>query len=613
MPIRTGYLLLLASFLCISSTVVGQDDTTSNQPDSFFLLRYNGILGKIARNIVADTSDAEEKLLQRNDQKFQRFRGRVIREIDIRRVPFGTPITDTSRQFTNALIRMANFFHRETRPYVIRNNLFFRSGDRLFPYLMADNERHLRDLEFLGDARILVRQVHGTRDSVDILVLTKDVLSIGGGLQISSINRIKMNLREANLHGWGDKIEGRFLYDTRRANKMGAGIEYTRRNIMGSFVDVAVGWLSITPTIIGGWEQEKTLYARMIRPLVHPYMRWTYAFEAAIHNTTNQYQSDSLYSQDYNYSYYNIDAWGGFTSGPHRNAKQRSDERLRTLIGARILKQQFQETPAKYGGSYFYRYADITAVLGSLSIFRQDFYKTRYIYGFGRTEDVPEGIDVSLTTGWTRKQKVTRNYAGLGFQLSYFSKRDNYYNYTLKLGGFNYAGKYEDIDLLANLEFFSNLKNFKRFRQRSFVTIGITRQFNARFNEPLFLDSQYGLVEFSNDSLFAGDLRATLKAESVFFTNWSLIGFKFAPFVFANAAYLTGDQPEAFDRKLFPSVGGGLRTRNESLIFGTLEFRGFYFPAGNFYNDRFRFEFTANLKFKYNQQQIRKPDFVQFN
>ncbi|HSB93955.1 MAG TPA: hypothetical protein VLC28_12600, partial [Flavitalea sp.] len=186
-------------------------------------------------------------------------------------------------------------------------------------------------------------------------------------------------------------------------------------------------------------------------------------------------------------------------------------------------------------------------------------------------------------------------------------------NYTLKFGGFNYAGKYEDIDLLANLEFFTNLRTFSKFKQRTFITAGISRQFNTRLNEPLFIDSQYGLTEFSNDSLFGGDFRAAINAESVFYTNWNLIGFKFAPFVFARTAYLSGVAPEAYGKKFFPSLGGGLRTRNESLIFGTLEFRGFYFPTGNFYDEKFRFEFQANLKFKYNQPQNRKPDFITFN
>jgi len=186
-------------FLCLPS--VAQTDTSSTKPDSSFLQKSSGLLGKLVRKIVADTSDLEEGIIQRNDQKYIRYRGKYIRNIELHDLPFGTPITDTATRFTNSLIRMANFFHRDTRSYVIENNLFFQKGDKVFPYLLADNERFLRDLEYIGDARIMVRRIPGINDSVDIVVITKDVLAIGGSLQVSSVNRVKVSIKEANLGG----------------------------------------------------------------------------------------------------------------------------------------------------------------------------------------------------------------------------------------------------------------------------------------------------------------------------------------------------------------------------------------------------------------------------
>ena len=102
-------------------------------------------------------------------------------------------------------------------------------------------------------------------------------------------------------------------------------------------------------------------------------------------------------------------------------------DRLRTLIGLRYIHQEFSKVPERYENEAFFRYTDITAVLGSLSIFRQEFYKTRYIYGFGRTEDVPEGLDVSINTGWTRKQARERGYVGLSMHLSYLSEKEHFF------------------------------------------------------------------------------------------------------------------------------------------------------------------------------------------
>ncbi|WP_332700055.1 hypothetical protein, partial [Halalkalibacter lacteus] len=69
----------------------------------------------------------------------------------------------------------------KTRAWVVHNNLFFREHDRLSPYLLANNERYLRDLPYMREARILVWPVR-VNDSVDVIVITKDVLSIGGSI-----------------------------------------------------------------------------------------------------------------------------------------------------------------------------------------------------------------------------------------------------------------------------------------------------------------------------------------------------------------------------------------------------------------------------------------------
>jgi hypothetical protein len=250
--------------------------------------------------------------------------------------------------------------------------------------------------------------------------------------------------------------------------------------------------------------------------------------------------------------------------------------------------------------------------LASISLFRQDFYKTQYVYGFGRNEDVPEGIDVAVTTGWTNKNRRVRPYMGFDAHLNYFTEKKHYFNYTLRLGGYSYKKKYEDISILGNVEFFGRLKQLNaRWKQRTFISGGIATQIKKELNEPLLLESQFGLPEFENINL-GGDHRITVKAESVFFSPWSIALFRFAPFVFANAAVLLPEK-EPINRKFYSTIGGGIRSRNESLVFGTLEFKAFYFPRPNFNGDRFRFEFNTNIKFKYNSQFIRRPNFITIN
>lgn len=392
---------------------------------------------------------------------------------------------------------------------------------------------------------------------------------------------------------------------------MGYGAEYIWRNISGSFLDAYLGYQDFNNAIEGN-KQENEYYVKLIRPLASTYMRWTYALEAAHHQTANLYYSDSLYMSDYRYSYNNVDIWGGVNVDASFFDKYVRGQRLRGLIALRFLSQKFDLLPARLRNVYDSKYADITGGLASFSIFVRDFYKTQYIFGFGRNEDIPEGIEIGFTTGYTRKQNKSRPYFGLKFERYYFTEHQRYLDLTARVEGSLYRQNFQDITVLGNVDLYNRLRSWGQWKQRTFLSAGITWQINSALNEPLFLESKYGLPEFRNGKM-EGYIRTTVKAESVFYSPLSIASFRFAPFVFYNTTLFTPKQSTFSDSKLYTSVGGGLRTRNESLIFGTIELRAFYFPRKNFNNESFKVEVKSDLKFKYNSQLASRPDFIQAN
>jgi len=623
MFILLGMIVYLAIAWPLSSRA--QSDTTIRKVDptkldtargtamDSFILKRRGLLGRLARNLLTDTGSTYTGPVK-NDIVFSIYEGRIIRSITVQGVDFGTAISDTTKKFKNTLTNLANSFHHKTRGWAVRNNLFFQVGDRVQPYLLADNERHLRDQPYLQDARIVVRSSDKSFDSVDITVLTKDVLSIGGSFRMHNSTSVSGSVREDNLGGWGDRLQGSLLYDQRRKEKVGYGGEMIKRNILGSFIDGYAGFQNFADAFNSGRDEETTYYGRLIRPLVNPYIKLTYAVEAAYHRTDNMYLDDSTYKSDARYRYFNYDSWIGWNTGAYSIGKGNEDGRLRTLVGLRYFKKQFQEVPAFFSEEFYYDYQDMEAVLGSVSIFRQDFYKTHYVYGFGRSEDVPEGRDITLTAGWTKKQGQERPYMGLDFQRFYFTSKEAYYNFTGRIGGYYHKGKIEDMDILVNLDYFSKLQTLSsKWKQRSFVSAGITTQVHKELNAPLFLESNFGLPELHNGKRIVGEVRSTLKAESVFFSPWTFINFKFAPFVFGNLTLLTPDKQDLKKSDLYSSIGGGLRSRNESLIFGTLELKGYFFPRKSFYGKWYRVELNTNVKFKYNRQFIKRPEIILAN
>ena len=64
---------------------------------------------------------------------------------------------------------------------------------------------------------------------------------------------------------------------------------------------------------------------------------------------------------------------------------------------------------------------------------------------------------------------------------------------------------------------------------------------------------------------------------------------------------------------LYSSIGGGIRTRNESLVFGTFELKIFYFPRKTFTGESWRIETNTGIKFKYNSQFLKRPDVIIVN
>ena len=591
-----------------------QKDSLSYVYDSFFLAKKKGIFGRLGKSITADKSKPELTItgVVKNNLPYNRYSGLPIRQINIICLDLNQDINDATKRKRGILNRITIALHKKSKVAIIRNNLFFKEGDKLHPYLLADNERYLREQVYLEDAKITIEPVD-FGNAVDVYVYTKDVFSVGGSLNISGTNNFDGELKDENFMGNATRISFKALYDETRGPQMGLGGEFLQRNIAGSFLDFSAGFKSFNTAFSSGRPEETFTYLRLDKPLVSPYMPFTGSVDLSWHRTSNNYIVDSVYNKEFNYEYVDFDAWGGFNLGTKKFLNKNIQKRIREFTALRIFHHQFHQVPGLYQNSYNYVYANITGVLGAINIFKQNFYKTKYIYGFGRQEDVPEGFNLSLICGWTDKQNRSRPYAGIDFARNYFGKKGNYYNYTFRTGGFYYNSRFEDINLLFNLEFFSRLKKFgKHWHLRNFTNLGITQQIRTTLDQPLFLSSTFGLPEISN-GVVAAQTRVTLKQEHVFYTNWNILGFRFAPFLFANGCFLIPTSENITKSEFYSSLGGGLRTRNESLIFGTMELRYNYFPRINFGMQEFRIDFKTDLRFKYNSQYIKRPDFVLAN
>lgn len=605
--------IFFTAILFIHKPVCAQDDPAKN--DTFFLAKKKGLLGRFGKSISRTPPDEAPVKVE---NPFLKYKGKIIRSIESIRLGFEYDIDDTIQRKTDLGVRLATTFHKNSSKNVIEKNLFFKTGDRLSPYLLADNERYLRDIVFIKDARIYVEYAVGNTDSVDVIVVTKDVFSIGGRVNISSKDKGRFELRDANFMGSGSQVAIGGYYENARSPKTGIGGELIKRNIGGSFIDLFTGYQDYGNAFSSDRNQETFFYTRLEKPLVTPYIPTTGALEFDYRRTRNVYNNDSNYRDSFKYINYTLDGWFGYSLDSKRSLYENKEIRVHRFIAIRGFRQFFQAIPTIYKTTpYDPRFADFTGALASLNIFRQVFYKTSFIYGFGRIEDVPEGFSAALTAGYVKKFGIDeyrrRPYTGLNLSLANFRENGLYLNYTLKVGGYFYRKRFEDVDMLFNIEHFTRLRKINaNWYNRLFMSSGITAQINPDLNTPLYLNNNFGLPYFNNGTL-KSDLRATVKIESVFYNTTKILGFRFAPFIFSDAILLKPSKMNLQHSDIFTAVGGGIRTRNENFIGGTIELRAYYFPRTNGDMKPWKVEVKSNIRFKFISSFINRPDFVNDN
>jgi hypothetical protein len=598
-------LLVFSALVFFHQPLQAQDDPAKT--DTFFLAKKKGLLGRLGKSI---STTPPEETPAKVENPFMKFKGKVIRNIETVGLGFEYDIDDTTRIRNNFGVRVGKVFHRNTTGKVLYNNLFFKAGDKLSPYLLADNERYLRDLVYIKDARIFVVGVAEGSDSVDVLVLTKDVFSIGGKLLLSSTKEGRGEIKEENFLGSGNRLLFSYYHDNDRFPQNGIGGEFMKRNIGGSFIDLIVGYQDYRYAFTSGRNQETVFYTRLEKPLVTPYIPSTGALEWSYQRTRNVYQTEKLYNDSIKYGYYTLDGWFGYSLDSKRSLYENKEIRRHRFVALRGFKRFYQFIPTVYKTSFNTLFTDHTGVLASLNIFRQVFYKTKFIYGFGRNEDIPEGFSVAITAGYLNKQNIKRPYAGLDVSLANFKKRGFYSDFTFRAGGYFRGRRFEDVDLLFNVEHFTSLRKLNsNWFHRVFFATGITAQANPVLNTPLYLNSDFGLPYFSNGTL-SSDMRVSVKAESVFYNTTKVLGFRFAPFVFVDGVLLKPTKMGLKQSDIFSAVGGGVRTRNENLVFGTIELRGYYFPRVNGNMKSWKIELNSNIRFKFRSSFISRPDFI---
>ncbi len=113
-------------------------------------------------------------------------------------------------------------------------------------------------------------------------------------------------------------------------------------------------------------------------------------------------------------------------------------------------------------------------ILGSLLLFQKDYYKTSMVFNFGRPEDIPFGYLAKITFGSIKDQFFEYPYAGLNVNMGKFFKKKGCVSIGAIAGGLIYHGGWQDILMVANIQYISPLVSPGRYKLRQFGRIYYT-------------------------------------------------------------------------------------------------------------------------------------------
>jgi hypothetical protein len=249
--------------------------------------------------LLAQAAAAQERLPSFDELEAQ---GAVIGEI---RVDTQDIFDLDDPRENNRVFRAANRLHVNTRPWVIRRLLLFKTGDRLSHRVIDETVRIIRSQSSVYDAQI--RPVRYANGIVDLEVRTRDTWTLEPGV---SLNRSggkttgSFRVKEGNLAGTGTSMA---LEREKQVERTGSHVQLAHEHLFD-------GWTSLSFDR-ASFSDGSSLSLAAARPFYSLDTRW-----AAGASFSRFDRTDSLYRNgdvigDYRHAHRGGDAFAGWSPG----------------------------------------------------------------------------------------------------------------------------------------------------------------------------------------------------------------------------------------------------------------------------------------------------------
>jgi hypothetical protein len=625
------FLFLLPLLILLNSELLSQD-TLSVTLDSFFIKKNTSVVyqdtiivfRKDTLLIVPDSSVLKIKdspfvrwfnqymTVEKPIEKLNRdsemaapyqeqeiwYDGKVIENIYIKKLDvFGTSILDTTWINDSGLIRFGNKLHIKTNNFVIRNNLVFKKGEQISPLLLRESERILRSREHIRDARIYVIPIEGNPDKVNILVVEKDIWSLGFTLKPRNVNAANIGIREINLLGTGHELGSTFFVDL--DEKTEYQVLYRVPNLGKTFTSAQVIYSSEVDNEIFEVSIDKDFITAETK------------FGGGLgYRQFNGVDTSYLLPETFE-NQIKLESTNGWLGWSVLQKQKTLSGWQQLIIATGVYYDQFLKSPLIVRDSNL-QYQDHTLLLGSLTYSERNYYKSNYMFGFGRTEDVPLGQRIELTLGYDFGQILSRPYAGISYSQSHRFNKLGYISNEYLYGSFFREGKLDEGMLQIKSSYITPLLGReKRFKQRFVLLLNGTFGINQRNNRIVDIRNRNGIRALKSHQL-RGQAKAFMNSTYIVFSPWKLLGFRLAFSGHIDVGFVAKNASELLKQDPYWGLSYLIEANNENLIFGVLQLGISYFP--NTPDDVSSIGFTVGTRrtLTFRDFEARRPDIARF-
>jgi hypothetical protein len=550
------------------------------------------------------------------ENPYMQHEGKYIRNIYITKMDvFGKHVDDTTYVKKKMIDKIGDALHEKTKTFVIRDNLFIKHDSIVDQNRLSDNERLLRTLPFMHDARIYIKDIPKSKDSVDIEVIVQDVWTLGGTFTPNSIDYHKWNAYDQNFLGMGQSIQYRGQFRSTLSPNLGTEVTYIKNNLFGTFINPYFRYSELNGGARVGNQNESSITVGLNRAIYMPTARLAGGYVFSNNWSVNSAKlTDTAF---YNYKYNVHDVWGGVTFSGFRRKGDEFDRitlqnRSRIFLSMRYYNREFLRGPDQEVAKRSATYNAQSFLLGQATYFKYDYYKAKYIYGFGRTEDIPYGHSYLVNTGVEERLDKIRYYVGTQAFKIWARPTGLFYFLDVSASSFyNSVNKFQDIYVRLTGTLVTRIYKMSNWNYRFYISAGYVKIINPQLSGGININGSNGLNEF-NSLLLTGFQTSALSVTTNLFPPFKLLGFRFAFILLGEVAQIGTGTEFLYNNKPYAGFAAGFRTKNENLALDEFELRVYCFPNAPSDVTMFKIVTLTSPRLRINIRGVGQPSFVAF-